>query len=360
MKTVKNNDIQCLRAVAIILVIVQHWRNRLPAPEWYGKMFDNFGFWSGVDIFFAISGFLICKTFLNDLNRYNSPKVALQRFGMRRIIRLVPALIFWCIFSIALAYFVTSVADASPFKVALSAATGLIGISNLYWSHCVQTGISACGNPDFNGVIWSLSLEWQLYIVLVVLLCLGRPAKAIFVMVVISISMSFYPGPSFSYVWAFRVQAFTLGALIFSALNRNNVLQTVRIPRLVNILLLMIGIGICIRAPSTLVQPFIIPSIAIGAALCLISALSANSYSRSKISVPFIWIGERSYSIYLCHLPAILVTREIVNRTSGLYPPDKSLQVSFLLGISLILIASNLSYRFIEQAFQKRLKLKYI
>jgi len=42
MATTKNNDIQCLRAVAILMVLLQHYRSRLPTPDAYYRVFDHF------------------------------------------------------------------------------------------------------------------------------------------------------------------------------------------------------------------------------------------------------------------------------------------------------------------------------
>ncbi|EPN0837415.1 acyltransferase family protein, partial [Escherichia coli] len=57
---VTNNNIQALRALAILLVIIQHL-HRLPIPEWLMSTYSQYSYWTGVDIFFAISGFLMCK-----------------------------------------------------------------------------------------------------------------------------------------------------------------------------------------------------------------------------------------------------------------------------------------------------------
>ena len=349
----KNNDIQCLRALAIILVIAQHYRNRLPTPEWYALLFRHFGFWSGVDIFFAVSGFLICKTFLHDLDQANSFPVAAKRFWLRRAIRLMPALVFWSGFSVALTLITMSAVEADTLKVLISAAISLIGLSNVYWSHCFQTDISACGNPDFNGITWSLSLEWQLYALLTMLLYVLGRRFAIILMLGFSLIMSTLQAHAFSYAWSFRMQAFTLGALIFIISSKDCRFRALHVSLISSRIMLLSGMLLCIMAPKSVPQPFVLPAIALGAAFCLVSALNGDSYSKSRLARPFIWIGERSYSVYLCHLPLILITREIMSRTMGLQATDANMLTAIFISGSLISISSAISYRLIEQYFQK-------
>jgi len=71
-------DIQGLRAVAVLLVVAFH--AGLPVP----------GGFSGVDVFFAISGFVITGTLLRELT--SAGRIDLPRFYVRRIRRLLPAL----------------------------------------------------------------------------------------------------------------------------------------------------------------------------------------------------------------------------------------------------------------------------
>ncbi len=354
MGTTKNNDIQCLRAIAILMVLLQHYRSRLPTPDGYYRLFEHFGFWSGVDVFFAISGLLICQTFLRDLDRAPTRREAVTSFWKRRIARLFPAVVFWSALSIAAAAFVSSYPGAEPARVAISAAMAVIGLSNLYWVNCVQAGTAACGSADFNGVTWSLSLEWQLYAVLTTLIVLTGKRGAVTLMLCIGAAMSFLHAPSFSYPWAFRVQAFALGALVYLAFApRTGALPRLSMPRWVAVSGLLLGVLICAIAPANLPQPFVLPVIAIGSVICLLSSLRGDAFSGSAVSMPLVWIGERSYSIYLCHLPIILVTREAMQRTIGLEPTTANVVVAVVSAGCLIAVAADLSYRWIELPFQK-------
>lgn len=344
----KNRDIQVVRGIAIALVLVQHCRNRLPTPEAYHRMFDHVAFWSGVDVFFAISGFLIFQTFTRTMEASNSRGGALSSFVSRRLSRLFPAALFWVAVSVLLATVLTTAPNGEPIKVLASGAAALVALSNLYYVACLPD-IAACGNPDFNGVTWSLSTEWQLYLVLAVsMLCLGRK-RAVGMLLLAAAIMSVFDAPSWSALWAFRAQAFALGALTALIAERTGGID---LGRWRSIGLLVLGVAIVITAPASLPQPFVLPAIGLGAWACLLSAMGGNSFT-SAISAPLHWIGERSYSIYLCHLLVILSAREVLTRLGMM---DASpLHVALGFGGSLVAIAllGELSYRHIELRFHR-------
>lgn len=357
MRSIKNNDIQCLRAIAILLVLVQHTRGRIPTPDIHAKLFEYAVFWPGVDIFFAISGFLICQTFLRDLSKNSSRRDAMKGFWIRRVARLLPAVVAWSLISVAVATYTVSYGGSNPIKIATGAAAAMLGVSNLYWVECVKAGVNVCGSADFNGVTWSLSLEWQLYAILTSLILFTGQRRAIGLMLVVAILMSLLPAPSFSYPWAFRVQAFALGALAYALLSkRPGELPTLPLDQLTSLGLVIVGVFVCVTAPIKLPQPFVIPTIAVGALLCLLGSIGKHSFSRFRAFSPLIWIGERSYSIYLCHLPVILLVRETMQKTIGLANTPANNVIALLSVSCLIALCADLSYRYIELPFQARAK----
>jgi len=78
VRSAKRADIQGLRAVAVLLVVVYHAGVDLP------------GGFTGVDVFFAISGFVITSVLISKLA--DSGRLSLPRFYARRVKRLLPAL----------------------------------------------------------------------------------------------------------------------------------------------------------------------------------------------------------------------------------------------------------------------------
>ena len=150
-------DIQGLRAVAVLLVVAFH--AGLPVP----------GGFSGVDVFFAISGFVITGTLLRELT--SAGRIDLPRFYVRRIRRLLPAL----------ALMVTTVAVlgtlASPLATqrtgALTGIAASVFAANVYL-YQLPTGyfdVSATLDPLLH--TWTLAVEEQFYLVFPALLILG-------------------------------------------------------------------------------------------------------------------------------------------------------------------------------------------
>jgi peptidoglycan/LPS O-acetylase OafA/YrhL len=76
--TGRRADIQGLRAVAVLLVVVYHSGIGLP------------GGFVGVDVFFVISGFVITRMLVTELEERN--RIDLKRFYLRRARRILPAL----------------------------------------------------------------------------------------------------------------------------------------------------------------------------------------------------------------------------------------------------------------------------
>ena len=142
-------DIQGLRAVAVLVVIAFH--AGLPLP----------GGFTGVDVFFVISGYVITDMLTREWDRTGS--VSLTRFYLRRAKRLTPAL--------ALVVGVTVVASSlllSPFdQQQLTAQTGLGALALVAnFVIALQTGDYFGPAADTNALLhtWSLSVEEQFYL----------------------------------------------------------------------------------------------------------------------------------------------------------------------------------------------------
>ena len=77
------NDINGLRAIAVLAVIFYH-----------AELNIFTGGWLGVDIFFVISGYLISNIIISELN---SEEFSFKQFYIRRVKRIVPALFFYAL-----------------------------------------------------------------------------------------------------------------------------------------------------------------------------------------------------------------------------------------------------------------------
>ena len=96
----RNSDIEVLRGIAVIYVVVFHaYGNLIPwrSPE-LNALFVNFGGDSGVDLFFVISGFVIARTLIPKLDACTDRqqfRVTSLAFWIRRYWRLLPTAWLW-------------------------------------------------------------------------------------------------------------------------------------------------------------------------------------------------------------------------------------------------------------------------
>jgi peptidoglycan/LPS O-acetylase OafA/YrhL len=174
--TVKRNlEIEALRAVAILIVLVGHTPTLL---YWKPPEFAYTEWFGGVDLFFVISGFVIASAFYDDLHvaaRENDERYwrLVGAFWIRRAFRIIPASWLWLAISLVLSLsfnqlgiFGTPLGNVGDFiSVALN-------VANFHFTQCaVNHTTTWCG---WNGVYWSISLEEQFYLVFPLLMFLPK------------------------------------------------------------------------------------------------------------------------------------------------------------------------------------------
>lgn len=143
-------DIQGLRAVAVMLVVVFHlWPGALP------------GGYVGVDVFFVISGFLITAHLLAEVERTGS--VSVTRFWARRVRRLLPASFLVLGASVALAFAVLPPTLVQQNLTEIAAAAGYV--LNWVLAFGAVDYLAADNAPSLVQHYWSLSVEEQFYLV---------------------------------------------------------------------------------------------------------------------------------------------------------------------------------------------------
>ena len=143
------NDIQGLRGISVLLVVLYHT-----------DLIFKGGF-IGVDVFFVISGYVIMSSLLNEYQKHSS--ISLKKFISRRVIRLLPASSIVVIFTL-----ITSIFIFSPFseqgQVARTSISSTFFSTNLFF--ILQNSYSALVNNPFRHM-WSLGVEEQFYIFLI-------------------------------------------------------------------------------------------------------------------------------------------------------------------------------------------------
>ncbi|QIO07245.1 acyltransferase family protein [Acinetobacter shaoyimingii] len=141
-------DINGLRAYAVLAVIVFHF-NRQWLP----------GGFAGVDVFFVISGYLMTSIIFRG---FEENKFSIRKFLSARVKRIIPALLFLVTILMIFGYFFLGPIAYS--SLAKHSGSSLLFFSNIvYWN---ESGyFDALAREKFLLHTWSLSVEWQFYVI---------------------------------------------------------------------------------------------------------------------------------------------------------------------------------------------------
>ena len=314
-----------------------------------------------VDLFFVLSGYVICSAYSQKLNSI----VDCQSFLTRRFGRLFPLLVFSTVTYVCFAniiVFVKRTAIAHGYASALNnpgALDYLIPnpleiVSTLTMTH----SLDVFDTLILNTPSWSISTEFYTYL-LFAAVCLafrGRLRLAIFALLAIigfAVSLTastkiydcLHSGGCLSLTFDFgfprTLFSFFLGALTFH-FSRDlrfdaSSLQVIGIAALSAALAL-----VDVMHGAAFAFPFIFA--------LLILSVSRDSGWLSTIlkSKPCQMLGQRSYSIYMMHMPLVLFFENVAKRVSGFVP---SVIVLLLYVVTLVTV-SGLTYRFIEDPFR--------
>ena len=304
-------DIQGLRAVAVLMVVVFHMG--LPVP----------GGFVGVDVFFVISGFVITSMLQREWA--STGWIRFGRFYLRRVKRLTPALALVVAATMVASSFLLS--SLGPQQTAAKTAIGAMLISANYVIASTTGGYfdsPAATNPLLN--TWSLSVEEQFYLAFPAVLALGwylarrrqarfAPALLVGAVAVASFGLALVGSGGHAgsdevlgfYSSLTRAWEFAVGALLALALPRLGVAS-----RRTGSILALLG-GAALAASLFMVSgvtPF--PGVwtlfpVIGTALLLLAGSGVgNGISDQLARGPMVTMGDWSYSIYLWHWPAIV------------------------------------------------------
>ena len=346
-------DIQVLRAAAVLAVILGHfWPQRFP------------GGFTGVDVFFVISGFLITSQIVSEVSR--SARINLVGFWMRRIRRILPAAI-----TVIAVVAVTVLWIGSPDQIdilsrhviasSLSAENLLLAWDAVDYNH----------RDDITSPLqhfWSLAVEEQFYlvwpIVIAVTLAMTRfwrvPLErfrrvvllAICVLTVASFvyaSMLDHTNPAAYYDPFARAWELGIGAAIALAgptaaarlSNRGRQIA------LLSAWAVIIGTAVVPGLEKLVPGLGVLPSV-VATGIVIVCAAPMTSFrwpaARKAIS-GLVWLGDRSYSAYLWHWPFLIVTPLLIGVELTMFHKIPL--------IAVVLAVSALSFRFIEQPFRR-------
>ena len=347
-------EIDGLRAIGVISVLIYHAN-----INFFG--FNLNGGFLGVDIFFVVSGYLITFGLFKELTLTNN--ISFKNFYLRRIRRIIPAIIFISIISTVFAYFFLIPSDIVNFSKSI--LFSLTFFSNIFF---LQTGLDYSASDSLEIPFlhtWSLGVEEQFYFLFpIILFFLFKNFKSsllgfIIALIILSLVLGTFqsamkPMSSF-FLLQYRLWEILIGS--FLAIIEIKYKKSESEKKLTNCnifitlgFLLILG-SIIVFDKNTL-HPSILTFLpVVGTALIIWFANKNSILIKALTNRILVKIGLISYSLYLVHYPIFAFTR-ITGFASGDY-------IKKIVVLITVFIISFISYYFVEKpARSKKLKTK--
>ncbi len=339
-------EIDGLRAIAVVSVILYHAQMVLFGRDWFE------GGFIGVDIFFVISGYLITRIILSELESKGA--FSFLNFYERRARRILPML-FVVIF-VSVPYAWQKLLPSDFIEYAESILASLFFGSNFffYFSTTEYGADSALLKPFLH--TWSLGVEEQFYLVFPILAILAfKYFRKHFLTILVGLSLlslqfaelmevrnsdlNFYL--PFSRFWELAVGSMLAYREMYYKPS-NEGFASNSLPMMG---LYLIAYSILFFDAKTPHPSFhtLIPIV--GVALIIGFASKDELIGKVLGSKPFVWVGLISYSAYLWHFPIFAFSR-INSDEPQFFDKLELITATFLLSV--------LSYNFIEKPFRNR------
>jgi peptidoglycan/LPS O-acetylase OafA/YrhL len=362
-----NLDIELLRGIAILIVLIQHFPSLY---FWSQHDFANdvnkyVGFWSGVDLFFCISGFVVCTTILKKIdiakNTNISTSAVIKQFFIKRIFRILPTSWLWVLLCVLLSVVYNKSGAFGSFYYTFIQAIGVF----TYTFNAMPTYMNQHGIPLTLAPYWSLTLEEQFYFIFPFFLLFTTTKRRILILLSL-IAIQFFITRQGYFIFNFRLDAISWGVLLcilsneysgyyckfepVSLLKKKFLLVT-----LTGVLLLMLTFSIGILSQSRFLVGFL--AITCAVFVYLASFNKGYIYCPRHLKPILLWIGSRSFGIYIIHMPVIYLVQESTVRVLihlGVGPTNSAVLISTMSAVTLLLLITlvEINYKLIEVPFR--------
>ena len=351
-------SIEGVRGVAALLVALYHLQI---GSDYFPIIRNGYLF---VDLFFVLSGFVIAAAYGDSLRN----AADFRYFMLRRVARLFPLLVFSTVVFILLS-------NAIVFAKKLAISSGFAGLLNnpgaldylvpgtaeivatLTFTH----SLGIFDHLILNTPSWSISTEFYTYALFSVVCLFAAGRRRLLILAGLSVasllvsvwaSVNIYNCIaekgclSLTYDFGFvrSVHSFCLGALAFYS-SRILKLNTTAVQLTVVFALFMLLTLVDFVSIAAFVFPLVFAAMVIGLAKDtgpLADALKPESFQE---------LGKRSYSIYLMHMPLLLIFENLTKRASGLMA-NAVILVAYVI---VLYVISGWTYRLVEHPLRDRL-----
>lgn len=314
-------ELDVLRTVAVLLVIGHHWAQFVARDTSAITRFMWRTGWTGVDLFFVLSGFLVSGLLFREHAKYG--KVNIVRFFVRRGFRIYPS--FYVMIAVMFAVqYGHDVRISAVWKPLLAELTFFQNYFRGLWNHT-----------------WSLAIEEHFYLLLgLAFLVLARKKSlkgslrrallAVALVALACLCARAVWASSFGYSW-FRIYAPThmrIDALLFGVfLSYAYHFRRVAVEKFISkyslpILGLSMALLVCPvvfpqEAPFMYTLGLLCLTIGFGG-IMMVMVVRGGAYGRRVpwLVIPLAFVGQHSYSIYLWHMPILwLLTNRLLTVT---------------------------------------------
>lgn len=347
-------ELDGVRAIAIVLVLIWHYGNNQVVYELnsftkYFRILTSM-FWSGVDLFFVLSGFLIGRILLINRDRSNYFSV----FYLRRTFRIFP-LYYFLVFSFLICaylglgkYFPHLMSDPHP-----------------AWSYLLFVQNYFMGEADFGakwlGVTWSLAVEEQFYLLLPITIYSTNFKKLPYLLVALILLAPLFriilPSAHAFVSLLSRMDALLIGVLLAYLTLMPNALIILRN----NLKYLYMAFVVLLAGVITFTilfadwyPSYVYSWLAVFYAVILLIALSDRNGLVAKIlnSPILLKLGTISYGVYIFHELTTYLLHQLLLNQSPRIASLKELAVT-MLSLVVTILAATLSYHYFEKPFLK-------
>lgn len=352
-------EMEGLRGVMALWVVLGHVATTVGVNSWWfrNKLFNNYA----VDVFILLSGFAIAAMLHNKQEDYRT-------YIARRFLRIFPVYLLFLALSVAIAPITVEIWQSAPAgfmrenRVDIATET-----MRHWWPHLIAhvTALHGLIPPSllprtdyaFLGQAWSISLEWQFYLVAPFFLAwLAKPRKSLrellfatAVCVLLAVIGKVLPAGFLGR----SLHEFALGALTFEFMlareRRHSTCAAISIP-----LAWAAVVAVCIFWKSVDMLPYAIWATVVAAALEAREKQASGLalVSRFLCTRPAQFIGRMAYSVYLSHM-LVIVAGLVLLRQLGMgnvYSQSVALAIFTVIGTLLVSFAS---YQLVERPFHE-------
>lgn len=333
-------DIDGLRAIAVLSVLIYH-----VGFYWQGEKILPGGF-LGVDIFFVISGYLICKILLKEIN---AGAFSFINFYERRARRILPVFFFVVLLSAIVAPFLLSSEALQEFVSSIVPAGGFVS-NFFFWLQDTYTAEPSLRKPLLH--TWSLAVEEQFYLLFPLFLWIVWKKAAGKMTLIFSIAVgasllyaewsSYYLPSANFYLLPSRIWQLLAGAILAVLHSQGKFRQTHGAFAYLGFVLVVFSL---LMFDDTTRHPSLYTLLpVVGTVMMIMAVPTSHCLNKMLSNKPMVVIGLISYSLYLWHQPVFAFARVYTGGELNVWHKTCLVGLCFTLAW--------LSWRFIETPFR--------